>query len=257
MKNKYVLSLREVLSKIFNDSFEGYNDVTPLMENMGGRFYEYLQHLYPLSAQMINNYTQNYGFNIRPLNNYVHILFDMVGVRYYDDSCVVLYDLNDFEKEAKKLFDNLINIACMTFNKYSKLLSLYDAEQNNLLKAVQTSYTDSENYNGQTTGNSSNSSSGSNSGNSQLNDTPQSADDEFSNDDFATQITKSQDTSSLNEIGNTSATSAYIRSLTHISNDERESIIARLDEIERKYQLLYKKWTEEFDSLFWDGGTYE
>lgn len=116
----------------------------------------------------------------------------------------------------------LLNYIDKTSPKYRKLLALYTSAEDKLLDKLQTIVDADADTNGT----------------SRFNDTPQNPaeEDEFAEDDYTTNLTKSN---SHSESGSTT------------SYDEG-TIMSRLDEIHRLYQNVMERWVGEFEKFFWE-----
>ena len=116
----------------------------------------------------------------------------------------------------------LLNYIDKTSPKYRKLLALYSSAEDKLLDKLQTIVDADADTNGT----------------SRFNDTPQNPaeEDEFAEDDYTTNLTKSN---SHSESGSTT------------SYDEG-TIMSRLDEIHRLYQNVMERWVGEFGKFFWE-----
>lgn len=157
----------------------------------------------------------------------INVLFNK-----YSEAYVLKY--NDFDFEIKshnltkfsvilwKFFVKFINKIDSTFIKYSKLMDLYKAQENNLLKGVGSSYTDET--------------SGDTSGTSRFNDTPQDSGD-FSDDAHTSSLTQ-----------NTSEASSTIE---HEAEDDRYTLMERLEKVQNAYLNVIEAWAREFKGFFY------
>ena len=166
---------------------------------------------------------------------FIDYLFREHGVSY----CAVATSDTDSEliKTATLFLDNVLNLCFETFDKYQALYNGYEVERHQLLRAVKSNYSD----------NGYNATSGSNE-NSNINkfkDTPQG---EYTledlGDDYNTNV-------SINS-GKTTNSSRLDVLMYRTAEEERETPIERLNEINQKYLLLYKAWANEFIELFWE-----
>lgn len=140
------------------------------------------------------------------------------GTKYYS------YNLWCLLKD--KLLDILLYMN-NTYERYSTLLGFYASKKADLMNALSSSYSD---VGAQTT-------KGTNENKS--NDTPQEPyDDDYSDSNYSTSTSK----------GSSEATTRT--NLTHTSTDERENLMTRLNEIERKYSNVMANWVAEFGKFF-------
>lgn len=118
----------------------------------------------------------------------------------------------------------LCNVLNFTYERYSKILDVFDVTKTELLAGIK-----------RTT---SGSSSGSNTGKSVFNDTPQNENTSgvYSGDNYATTLTS-----------NTGSSSAQA---SETSYDDSELLIDRLEKIGNKYESILLKWSNEFNKLF-------
>ena len=126
-------------------------------------------------------------------------------------------------KEFNKFWMKFTSFIDMTYPKYKKMLSLYSATENKLLDKLQTiTESDAEAH-----------------GTNRYNDSPQevieSDSSTYNTDQYATEIRQDDSTSGSD---------------TTTSYDEG-TLMRRLDEINTKYENLYKRWIYEFDKFFW------
>lgn len=145
-----------------------------------------------------------------------------------NDSDLILY--------STLFLDNFLNLVIATYDKYKTLYNLYNQEEN-LLKGVTTTYTEK--------GESKTETKGANSGYNKQKDTPQN---EISIENLGDDYNTSVNVNSSNNTARGSATSSGTR--TEIQ--ERDTIIARLKEIEEKFLDLLATWTLEFQTFFWE-----
>ena len=174
----------------------------------------------------------------------------------------------------------------------TNLLNYYKDSKDKLLKAIEESSANYENYLGESEANreSSRNNEESNDGflssniireaknenkaKSHINDTPQN-NGNFSNEDFASQIEFAEGNESneenqassnvdirnikgnTNENSKDSNTNLYNKNLYHIASSERDTLMERLADIDRNYRNLMKDWLNEFSPLCWEESTYE
>ena len=159
-----------------------------------------------------------------------------------------------------------------------------------MLKAIEDTYVDFENYSeenensqdnsreGTSYSNSSrqtnNSRNSSTEGNSRINDTPQNRDSGgYGNEDYASQIeyASSNDNESNEGEENSQLVNAdtekgkitnkgantHNRNLYHVASHDRDTLIERLNQIDTYYTNVLKKWVIEFEPLIWEVANYE
>lgn len=158
-------------------------------------------------------------------------LFDTLFNKYSDsymtsyvdtDLEINVHGVNKFSQNIWKIIIRLINKINTTYSKYSKLLDLYKAQEDNLLKGVGSSYTDET--------------SGDTSGSSRFNDTPQDSGD-FSDDSHTSSLTQ-----------NSSEASSTIE---HEAEDDRYTLMERLEKVQNAYLNVIEAWAREFKGFFY------
>ena len=168
--------------------------------------------------------------------------------RYEDEFFVVMDEaqINDIDNYdlIKKKYKKLLNILNYTYDKYSSLMDFYAEKREDLLDGIQrTEHEESENSQSAEI-------SGSESTDrlSKFNDTPQAPDTNsvFEGDGYVSELTKDKIES---ENGSESSISGSAE-ISRTYSDERETLIQRLNEIEKKYNLTFNKWLDEFEPLF-------
>lgn len=168
-------------------------------------------------------------------------LLNKLEMRYADhyavqtDKDLDIYS-SDFLDYAKKFMTKLINKIDYTYAKYSLLLNEYKTQKTHLLDKL-----------GRTrSGNRSISQSGQNAQNSAslFNDTPQNEDiiATMSDNQHVTELTKGSVAGS--------STSSGSDTFSETETWDNATIMSRLDEIEKNFAMLWKKWLNEFDELF-------
>lgn len=174
-------------------------------------------------------------------------LLQLLIQRYWDEYVVISSEevditlnpnnYNDYIHRVRRFMGKLFDIAQYTYSRYAKLLSLYEATQNNLLDRLQ-KVIDGEIKN---TGYSSHTI-----GNNEIrrdNDTPQDSGD-FSDDTHTSFITQGESSGSDLRQDDLSMTNDTTESW------DNESIIERLDKIQKLYDNVMKRWLDEFSGLF-------
>lgn len=146
---------------------------------------------------------------------YFEKLWQLIYSRYRKHYCIRVdeeIERFSYNENVIEFFINYLNIWIFTKDKYIKILEIYEANKDDLLKQISTSSSFVNRYN----------------------DTPQ---DEgvFDSDEHTTNLTEGTNTSSSD--GNT--------------------IMARIDEISRSYELVILRWVDEFDKLFLEEQSYE
>ena len=224
------------------------------------------------------------------LNDHIKKLLDILSSRIADEYCMItdFIDDNTIKKATREFMDKLISLLSLTYPKYKELLDAYESTKGKLLNALEDSYVDYENvteegsninninkeHNSFSNRNSqqADSKTSESSGKSHMNDTPQNA-GTYDNEDFASSIefadSNANESGSINvnendlnvnndkEDSSASSNSFRNRGLYHISSQQRDALIDRLELINRNYQNLLEKWTKEFYPLCWERGTYE
>ena len=234
MKNKYIFSLREELSILItyaSPNYDFYKDSSSLALKLGSNFLAYILSAYNLSdtqREGINLFLEDYDIikwdsnsSKYVLGDYVKEVLDLFSSRYADEMILKTYEIDNsnLKFEARKIFDKLLNVLCFTYDKYKNLLDYYKDTKGVLLKAIEDTYVDFENYleenessqennreansssnnsregtsynnnSRQTNSSQANSRNANTEGTSRVNDTPQNRDSGgYGNEDYATQI---------------------------------------------------------------------
>ena len=136
---------------------------------------------------------------------------------------------------------SFLNVLDNTYNKYDKLLSLYEAKKNNLMDGM--GFHEVNEYGRTDTG----------SGKSRFNDTPQNYDEDgatFDDEDHTTNMNISE--SSLGVEGGSETT----------RDQSKMDVMEKLENIERLYQNVLLNWSREFGRLFvyssnYNGGNFK
>lgn len=182
--------------------------------------------------------------------------------RYKDHYAIMC---NDDSQEtliakSKEIFTKVFNLLDYTFPKYETLLGLYESKKGNLLDKLARTRAGTRQLS--TTGNNSDQHYGSGTDSSTINsvdlhnDTPQTTDvvATISGNQYVSDLKKGQTTSS----GTSSDTYTNTGSSSSNGTDQFEetegfdtmTIMAKLDEIEKQFSQLWRKWLDEFDQLF-------
>lgn len=135
---------------------------------------------------------------------------------------VKVHNVTKFSQNIWKIIIRLINKINNTYEKYSKLLDLYKDEKDNLLKGITSSYTDET--------------SGESEGTNRFNDTPQDSGD-FSDDAHTSSLTQ-----------NSSSASSTIE---HTAEDDRYTLMERLEKVQNAYLNVIEAWAREFNEFFY------
>lgn len=152
-----------------------------------------------------------------------------------------IMSFEDILYKARRFFGKLWNIIEFTYPKYSTILSAYDTQKDHLLDKLQRIIdTDTSN-----TGTSNHDIGGN--GTRRDNDTPQDGGD-FDDDAHTSFISSDDHTGHDNRTDNLAGT----LDTTESWNDT--PIIERISKIDEKYQLVMKRWLDEFAGLFIEGG---
>lgn len=165
-------------------------------------------------------------------------------LRQYGSSYCVVCPANDdatLLECATAFMDSLMDALFTTYDKYNAILESYEAEKAHLLDGVKFKSKDTgKNYGGSSGSNSS-------SGFSKFKDTPQNEITlESLGDDYNTNV-------SINAgEGSNSQTFSSDTSLDRETEDQRETPVERLRELEEKYLKVYSAWGKEFQPLFWE-----
>ena len=134
----------------------------------------------------------------------------------------------------------VINILDYTYVRYSTLLDLYENQKEHLLDKLQSSRSGSRSLaHNQASSNTQNST-------SLYNDAPQTSDviATISGNQYATDLTKGQ----VSDSGETHSTGSD--TFSESESHDTLTIMGKLDEIEKQFSNVWKKWLNEFDELF-------
>lgn len=170
-------------------------------------------------------------------------IMDYLLRQYGASYCIVCPALEDslLLECSVEFMDSLMDKLFTTYDKYSAILDAYDDQRTKLLDGVKFKSKDT----GKAYGNSSGSNSSS--GFSKFKDTPQgSVSIEDLGDDYNTNV-------SVNEgQGSNSQTFSNDSTMDRETEDQKETPIERLRELEEKYLKVFEVWGKEFLSLFWE-----
>lgn len=188
-----------------------------------------------------------YGLSFITLNGYNWEITELgltclnkLYLRYKDHFCCDLEDENEKETKFKAFFFKLFNILDYSYNKYSKLLDLYNSQKEHLLDKLQRTRS------GERSMSQEGENSNENNSLSLYNDTPQTT-------DVVATMEENQYVSELNKGHTTtegSSSSSGSDEYEETESWDNTTIMARLDEIEKQYALVWRKWLNEFDGLF-------
>ena len=181
-----------------------------------------------------SDYVNELFYNLmnRYMNNYVFA----INKEYTGAS--LFYNVPE---AIRDLFGKIFNIMIYTYDKYSKILSLYQANENNLLGMLQRSTSGTIGNTGTQT------MSGSTSDLRKDNDTPQGSGD-FSDDTHTSFISKGSGSSSTTRTDNLTTASATSEMW------DTEYLMDKLKKIQDSYQNTMYNWVNEFRIIFIEGG---
>lgn len=143
-------------------------------------------------------------------------------------------------KELVDWCDKFFEILVSTKDKYYNILTIYDEQLSKLMNPLKTSHLGSgntsrhEDYDTDM------------SGKNLLNDTPQTSDvvATIEQDQYVSELSKS--TAHTDNVGDVSEA----RQEAFTTEVDTMTAMARIDEIQEKYQMLLRKWSNEFSGLF-------
>ena len=223
MNNKYIFSVREELSILatHNNPLYNYFDNDSSMNlKLGTNLQTFINTAYnttSASREGVNQFLENFSIlkwetNHYVLNDYVKEILDLFSSRFADECILKTNSIEPavLKSESNKIFDKILTVLCNTYDKYKNLLDYYNRTKGELLKAIEDTYVDFENYNEetessqdnsregtlysnnsrQTNSSTSNSRNSSTEGKSTMNDTPQNVNTQgqYGSEDFASQI---------------------------------------------------------------------
>lgn len=179
----------------------------------------------------------------------IETLFNQVLARYQDHYFYIGEKIDNFlAEDYEKQFARLLRIADYTYPKYKTMLDLYESQKSHLMDKL-----------AQITAESSQSSQSENHSESdvendttKINDTPQDTDVQatFEGNQYVSELHKAQRNKSSQGASGVSGSGSVSR---QVSSDP-STIIERLHEIDRKYNLVMFRWVNEFDKLFIEEG---
>ena len=304
MNNKYIFSLREELSILIthnNPLYNYYDNDSAMNLKLGTNLQNFVNTAYSTTSQAregVNQFLENYGVykwveSHYVIGDYVKEILDLFSTRFADECILKTNALEPsvLKLESNKIFDKILNVLCITYDKYKNLLDYYTRTKGELLKAIEDTYVDFENYSeenensqdntreGTSYSNSSsqtnNSREASTTGKSTMNDTPQNVNTggQYGSEDFASNIeyANSNDNESTEGVENSQLVNAntekvsvsnqgantHNRNLYHVASHDRDSYIERLKLIDEYYTNVYRKWITEFEPLCWEVANYE
>lgn len=231
----YNLTVADVFYVLNNyNNFDKANIIiggfSPIVISTAKTMTEYFRDVYGLTLTDANDKTlksmcyltfESPTWTERP---YVNDLFIDVIRANFNEFAISIYDFTDDEirKAAKSVFEWLVEIMDHTYERYSTILTAYDALKTKLLDGVKAITTEAA------------------TGETRFNDTPQSENlsDGYASDPYATNI-------NVSETG-----------LERTLIDDRKSAIERLDDLRKMYANVMNEWLNEFD-VFVRGVNYE
>lgn len=176
-------------------------------------------------------------------------LFTHVYNRYHNHFFTIIdeelaEDFDDNTSQVKRKialwFNKYINKVFYTAPKYVSLLNLYTQEKNNLMKGIQEAISEEDSN----TTEASAESSASNSSTTKNLETPLTG----------AEISNGYQNSQNNQIASGSTESSSSVEGTHnkeiIRSYDNVNLISKLDEIDRKYNMVLNEWLDEFNRLF-------
>lgn len=169
--------------------------------------------------------------------------------RYGHHYCLSSEEKEFTEDQRRDFLSKLVRVLDMTYPMYATILKNYKLKENTLLdkiksKDVQTSSA-SQGENHQSLG-------GTDTTN-KFNDTPQAqgtGDDPFGDDSHVSELTKGKTTTSEN--GSSSVNSQGLITTEH--ENDKDTPMMRLAEIQNNYQMIMLKWLDKFEDIFIEEG---
>lgn len=231
------------------------NDVNFPLLSCGLIQISFVFNLYDLSfEEKDGNYYQPKTLALTFINKLVARYKDHYAVMCDDDT------ENTLKSKSKEIFTKIFNLLDYTFPKYETLLGLYEAKKGNLLDKLARTRTGTRQLT--STGSNSDQHSGSGTDSSTINsvdlhnDTPQTTDvvATISGNQYVSDLKKGQTTSSGTSSDNYTNTGSSSSNGTDQFEEtegfDTMTIMAKLDEIEKQFSQLWRKWLDEFDQLF-------
>lgn len=258
MKNKcnYILYFREVASVLETYSQNLYNP---------DYFEGYPRH--KVSFNLIQVCVKAFGWTLQANSGFANYpIFERTQIawkltdnaskviqgvinQYLDDNMAIAR--SDEQEEITNVcissFEDFLNILNMTYPKYNALLNIYAAQTANLLNKVESTEVANNANEGKIV--SRGSSSGSSSNVDKFKDTPQSAINVASDDNYNTNVEVSTGEQSSSSQDSSTTTFEEHRGITR--SDDRDTLMKRIDEIQQSYANVLERWIKEFEPLFW------
>lgn len=235
---KFWFSFEEVLKSIINPSrFISEQQFKHILEEI---------ELYKVEGQEITNplgleFVSDFTLSLKVFNR----LIDRYGEHYL---CSNIKDELTADIRNRALA-RVMRVLDLTFPKYSKILALYEEKKNSLLAKVESGETES----GSSSQGETHSSQNHGTQESKFNDTPQAdptGEDPFAGDQYVSELTKGKNDGS--ESGSSSVNGQSLRTISR--TEDGATPMARLEEVQRLYSQVMKKWLNEFDDLFIEEG---
>ena len=258
MKNKcnYILSFREVASVLETYTQSLYNP---------DYFEDYPRH--KVSFNIIQLCIKAFGWTLQANSGFANYpIFERTTIawqltsnaskviqgvinQYLEDNMAI--SKSDEQEEVTKVcissFEDFLNILNMSYPKYNALLNIYDNQTSNLLNKVESIESGTNSSEGSVS--SSGSSSGSGTSVNKFKDTPQSAINVESDDNYNTNVEVNTNSTETSSEDSSESTLEEAREITR--SDDRDTLMKRIDEIQQSYQKVLERWIKEFEPLFW------
>ena len=270
MKNKYLLDFREALSALYSKArishlydlnlFSTYPSKYHRSNQISRFFVDILKQFYDYDSSNVDTNKQGFAqFSFFEwdsdsskyvLTSYGKEIVDGVFRQYGDFYCTNSEDLTE-EKvipQAVLVLDDFMNVLNMTYSKYSNILAIYDAKTQDLLNKVESTEVANNANEGKIV--SRGSSSGSGSSVNKYKDTPQSAVNVVNDDNYNSNVEVATDSNETSSQDSSTTTFEEHRGITR--SDDRDTLMARIDEIQQSYQKVLERWIKEFNPLFWE-----
>lgn len=192
-----------------------------------------------LSFLHLTDNVYDYGENVLEFLNKLY-------QRYKNHYCIDILHESEKEKAFNDLMNKVVNLLDYTYPKYSNLIDLYSSQKSHLmdkLSRVRQGQRDTE-QDGE--------SSSQGTYKDLHNDTPQSTDvvATLEQDQFVSDLSKGNNSNEgeTHQIGS----DTFNETETH----DPTTIIERLNEIEKKFSQVWRRWLDEFEQLFIDVVNY-
>lgn len=249
MKIRKLYSFKEIIAFLEGKEISFYNGKSNYAINFENSIYGILQsHFSETSLEYLS------FINNGDLTKYAKEVIHRVVARFGNDiavavrTCPLVESNEKLEDESIMFLDSFTSILSNTYDKYSFLLSLYENKKDSLL----TSLSDSVEIEG--SGETSSQNQSTSSGKAIFNDTPQN---EYSNEDSYETDKHSTNKSVSEGISNGSSSSSASSSETRTRTYDNQYLINRIDSIDKMYQDLLLRWSNEFSRLFTGVINYE